>query len=75
MFRGITEIHLTVEADHWFESLERVTLNASTETLPHDSVEIDEHPSTEQAVHFVLPSGEASHEASHRLLPSFVQFA
>ena len=55
------------------QPLDRVALHPGPDALPHDPVQVGEHPEPEQVVHLVLTGGEPAHQSAHRLLAGAVQ--
>ncbi len=71
--RGCLEVDPPVVPAQRLQPLDRVALHPGPDSLPHDPVQVGEHPEPEQVVHLVLTRGETSHQGAHRLLARAVK--
>jgi hypothetical protein len=67
------QVHPPAVPAQRLQPLDRVVLHPGPYALPHDPVQVGEHPEPEQVVHLVLTRGKTSHQRAHRLLPRPVE--
>ena len=76
--RRLVQVHLPVVSAQRLQPLDRVALHPGPHALPHDPVQVGEHPQPEQVVHLVLVRGETAHQpptASWRVPCSSVRWS